>query len=273
MASVNPATPHGEPRPPVRGSCSGWRPVRRVPAALGGLLAILPLTDAAHAPAQDTGTPDPAPTAPPSTRLSARRTAFETESLRIALAENEEYLEALIALETKAASERDYRTAIAVRDERERVERAINRLAAESDTPGLRSPIALGAEDLRRSEGVKSDAANPAAGIHDWTGSAAFAEWMLPAPPIPGAHEVAIEYVLESPTPIRIAVREQQFLLTGELEPGGSASDPRHTVIGHLRLRAESTTIRCSIDQLPEGATFRLVNVHLVPPSPPAGAD
>lgn len=175
----------------------------------------------------------------------------------------------LLELEKKAATARDYDTAILVRNERQKLESqlasqekiALLLAARQKSSTGdaQQERIVLNAADARL-EKVRYDSA--AAVLTDWAAPGASATWTLPNLP-PGGYEVVLHYSsgpLEGGT---VLVQEAFYSVSSDLRTTLKGLGEQN--LGTLRIRDGAGTLKVSAKTVLKSNLMQLQSVELIP--------
>ena len=195
-------------------------------------------------------------------KLEADLIAATTPTLKQLISE-------LQALEKKAASVRDYDTAIGARQERQKLEsqlasqQKIALLVAARQQTGAEDPqqdhIVLKPADARLDRVRYDSAANV---LTDWAAPGASAIWQLPNVP-PGGYEVVLHYSsgpLEGGT---VLVQEAFYSLNGNLETTLKGFGEQN--LGTLRIRDGTGIFKIAAKTVLKSNLMQLQTVELIP--------
>ncbi len=178
------------------------------------------------------------------------------------------YLSELQALEKKAAAARDYDTAIAVRNECQKIEAQIASqqkmallLAArqQSGSDEAQEHIILKAAEAKL-ERVRYDATTGV--LTDWSSPGASATWQLPNLPT-GGYEVVLHYASGPLEGGSVLVQEAFYTLTAEL--GTTLKGFGEQKLGTLRVRDGSGLFKISARTVLKSNLMQLQSVELIP--------
>jgi hypothetical protein len=202
------------------------------------------------------------------TGLVALRAKFDADILGSTLPVLKQQVVELAALEKKAASARDYDAAIAIRNERERVEAEISSQAKlllllearqQSVTGKTPDRILLRPAEAKL-EGVRYD--TTAGALTDWKAAGATATWRLPDLP-PGGYEVVLHY---SSGPLEggsLRVQESFYSLTSDLSTTLKGYEDLN--LGTLRVRDGAGLLKISAVTVLKSNLMQLQSVELLP--------
>jgi hypothetical protein len=182
----------------------------------------------------------------------------------------QKYREELVVLERTCAAKRDYATAAAVRDERQRAEKRLAEIAKRSpEHPGVRpytgGPIRLAAKEATGAAGVVWNQQKDV--LDGWKTRQASATWPLPFPLKTGAYDVVVEMACAPGSGGKITIQEDFHTLTRTLSPTKGWDDFTSQTLGTLRLSANAITLRLSALTIEGDGLFLLRAVQLVPTS------
>jgi hypothetical protein len=180
----------------------------------------------------------------------------------------QKYREALVFLERACAHQRDYTTAIAVRDERLRVEKQLNpdpRNPRSNDAvrPYVDGPLSLSAKDAAGSGGVAFNKEKDA--LEGWKNPGASARWTLPFPLKAGAYDVVLEMACAPGSGGKVTIKEDFHTLTREVAATKGWDDFASQVLGPLRIKANSTGVQVGALTVEGDGLFLLRAVKLIP--------
>ena len=199
------------------------------------------------------------------------RTTFELSLLQAGAPALRQHVSELTLLEKRCAAARDYRGAIAARNERQAVEREIARIDKEAlllrtRERSLRSAmlpeqIILMPEQATLS-GVEREPGNGA--LTGWKKLGASATWKLPDLP-PGGYEVLIRYSCDALEGGSLAISEQIFSLTGTAVT--TLKGPVEKNFGTLKITNGSGSLAITARSVLKNNLIHLHFVKLVPAS------
>jgi hypothetical protein len=208
-------------------------------------------------------------TASTRTELAMLRTAHEISLLRASAPSLRQYAAELTALEKRCATNRDYKGAIAARNERQTIEKEISRIEKEDlllktreqsfRSAMLPDQIVLMPEQAVLS-GVSREPGNGA--LTDWKKTGASATWKLPDLP-PGGYEVLLRYSCDALEGGSLAIGEQTFSLTGTADT--TLKGPMEKNFGTLKITNGSGSLSISARTVLKANLMHLYFVKLVP--------
>lgn len=180
-----------------------------------------------------------------------------------------QYMTELAALEKRCATGRDYKGAIAARNERQTIERELARMEKESlllrtRDQSLRSAmlpdqIILMPEQAALS-GVMREAGTGV--LAEWSKPGATATWKLPDLP-PGGYEVILRYSCDALEGGTLTIAEQTFTLTGTADT--TLKGPAEKSFGTLKITQGTGTLSISARSVLKSNLMHLYFVKLVP--------
>jgi len=207
-------------------------------------------------------------------RLRELRQSYQTALAGATAPVLQKYREELLKLERLCASQRDYGTATAVRDERQRAEQRLAELAKRSPEqaavrPYPGGPITLAAREATATGGVVFNKQKDA--LEGWKTKDASATWVLPFPLKEGGYEVVLEMACAPGSGGKITIKEDFHTLTRTLTPTKGWDDFTSQSLGTLRVKANATGLRMTALTVEGDGLFLLRAVKLVPlgDSPP----
>ena len=208
-------------------------------------------------------------------RLSELRQSYQAALASATAPVLQKYREELLKLERLCASQRDYSTASAVRDERQRAEQRLAELARRSPEqaavrPYPGGPITLAAREATATGGVVFNKQKDA--LEGWKAKEASATWTLPFPLKAGGYEVVLEMACAPGSGGKITIKEDFHTLTRTLTPTKGWDDFASQSLGTLRVKANATGLRMTALTVEGDGLFLLRAVKLVPlgdPPPP----
>lgn len=174
----------------------------------------------------------------------------------------------LEALEKKAAASRDYDTAIAARNERQRIEAEIaakEKMARLLDTRLLGEAAEIPEKIVFKPADAKLDRVryDSAAGVlTDWSAVGSCASWKLPGLPA-GGYEVVLKYSSDALEGGSLIVSETFFTLSSAVKTTLKA--PIEDNIGTLKIRDGTGELKISVKTLLHGNLMKLQSVELIP--------
>jgi len=200
-------------------------------------------------------------------KIQGAKTTFIQSRMEVTLTALEAYQTRLLKLENTLAANRDYAGAIPVQEERRRIEIQIARaksLSADTFPPnrGASGIISLAAPAAETGGSVVLDPKTKT--LSGWATAKDYAEWPLPPELSPGGYEIQLEYACEKGGGT-YQIRETFYTLTRTVKPTGGAADFEKTVVGTLRLKASSPTLRITSLADSSPPLFSLRGVRLVP--------
>ena len=194
---------------------------------------------------------------------------FERAMVEASLTPLKNHLIELSNLEKQRAEARDYPAAIALRQERRKVEDELERLDKEllllqtreqslkASTLPDKIPFAL---DQAQLSGVRREGG----GITGWSKVGASASWKLPALP-PGGYEVIIRYRCRALEGGVLEVKEAKFRLSGQIDT--TLKGPQEKSLGTLKVTDGSSTLTLTATTLVKDNLMDLLGLWLVPAS------
>ena len=205
----------------------------------------------------------------PWTELAAMRTTHELSVRQAGAPALRQYVSELTALEKRCATARDYKGAIAARNERQMIEREISRIEKESlllrtRDQSLRSAllpdqIILMPERATLS-GVEREPGTGA--LTNWKKAGSSVTWKLPDLP-PGGYEVLVRYSCDALEGGSITIQEQTFSLTGTADT--TLKGPVEKNFGTLKITNGSGALTISARTVLKTNLMHLYFVKLVP--------
>ncbi len=201
-------------------------------------------------------------------RLKELQQAYQAALASEAAPVLRQYREKLLGLERRCAEKRDYATAVAVRDERQRAEKRLAGIARRSpEQSGVRpysgGPIILSAREAAVDGGVVWN--SKANALEGWKTTSSSASWALPFPLPTGGYDVLVETACAPGSGGKILIKEDFYSLTRTLTPTKSWDDFTSQTLGTLRVTAHATSLRLSALTIEGDGLFRLRAVKLVP--------
>lgn len=201
--------------------------------------------------------------------LAVMRTTYELSILQAGSPALRQHVSELAALEKRCAAARDYKGAIAARNERLNIEREIARIDKESlllrtREQGLRSSmlpdqIILMPEQATLA-GVEREPGNGA--LTNWSKPGASAAWKLPDLP-PGGYEVLVRYSCDALEGGSMTIAEQAFSLSGTADT--TFKGPAEKNIGTLKITNGSGPLTITARTVLKSNLMHLYFVKLVP--------
>jgi hypothetical protein len=218
-----------------------------------GWLAAVPLT------AQNV--PEPA-------QLRELRKAYAGELAATAAPAVQKYREALLVLERACIAQRDYPTAVAVRDERLKMEQKLTAWSKTAPTgvmarPYPGGPVTLNASEAAGSGGVAFNKEKDA--LEGWKNPGACARWTLPFPLKAGGYEVVLEMACAPGSGGQVTIREDFHTLTRTVVPTKGWADFASQALGTLRVKANATDLNLRALTVEGDGLFLLRAVKLIP--------
>lgn len=205
----------------------------------------------------------------PRMELASMRTTHELSILQAGSPSLRQYASELVALEKRCTAARDYKGAIAARNERQLVEREIARIEKESlllrtRELSLRSAllpdqIVLMPEQATLS-GVEREPGNGA--LTNWKKAGASATWKLPDLP-PGGYEVLVRYSCDALEGGALSIAEQRFSLRGNADT--TLKGPAEKNFGTLKITNGTGMLTISARTVLKANLMHLYFVKLVP--------
>jgi hypothetical protein len=199
--------------------------------------------------------------------MEKERLMFQRSLIEVSLAPMKKHLLELTALEKQRAEARDYTGAIAVREERRRVEGELERLDKELLLLQMREQsikasqlpdrVTLPLEQAELS-GVRLEGGL----LTGWNKIGASAKWKLPALP-PGGYEVILHYRSGPLDGGEILIEESRFKLKGQIDT--TLKGPQEKNLGTLKVTDGSGSLTLSAATLIKDKLMDLMAVHLVP--------
>ncbi len=207
------------------------------------------------------GDPDPAATA----ALAAKRAKFEAAVASALEPVNKKYAAALRRLEKEFALAKNYEAAIAVRDERLAVEKALaggGKLVTTGNGGGTSPnktpvPVAGGERVFAGSAATAADGAVVDGGYVNLTGPGQSAEWALSGLS-PGGYQVVVTY--DSKLPAAFQVKEHFFRLNCD----AAASSGKAVEFGTLKVTSRAKSILLTATKASAASPLRIKEVKLI---------
>lgn len=197
------------------------------------------------------------------------RTSHELALLQAGMPAMRQYVTELAALEKRCALARDYKGAIAARNERQSIEREIARidkdaLLLKTREQGLRSAMLPDQIVLMPEQAVLSDVQRePGTGaLTNWKRAGSSATWKLPDLP-PGGYEVLLRYSCDALEGGGILVSEQTFTLSGTADT--TLKGPTEKNFGTLKITNGNGTLTVTARSVLKSNLMHLYFVKLVP--------
>jgi len=201
--------------------------------------------------------------------LEVARLKFERAMVEASLTPLKNHLIELSTLEKQRAEARDYTGAIALRQERRKVEDELERLDKEllllqtreqslkATTLPDKIPFPV---DQAQLSGVRREGG----GITGWSKVGASASWKLPDLP-PGGYEVIIRYRCRALEGGVLEVKEVKFRLSGQIDT--TLKGPQEKSLGTLKVTNGSSTLTLTATTLVKDNLMDLLGLWLVPAS------
>lgn len=203
------------------------------------------------------------------TELAALRTTHELALLQAGIPALRQYVTELTALEKRCALARDYKGAIAARDERQSIEREIARvekdaLLLRTRELSLRSALLPDQIVLMPEQAVLSGVERePATGaLTNWKSAGASATWKLPDLPA-GGYEVLVRYACDALEGGVLTIAEQTFTLNGTADT--TLKGPVEKNFGTLKITNGSGKLTLTARTVLKSNLMHLYFVKLVP--------
>lgn len=201
--------------------------------------------------------------------LAMLRTTHEISLLRASAPSLRQYASELAALEKRCATSRDYKGAIAARNERQTIEKEIARIEKEDlllrtreqsfRSAMLPDQIVLMPEQATLS-GVEREPGNGA--LTRWKKAGSSATWKLPDLP-PGGYEVLVRYSCDALEGGSLVIGEQTFSLTGTADT--TLKGPTEKNFGTLKITNGSGSLTIRARTVLKSNLMHLYFVKLVP--------
>lgn len=201
--------------------------------------------------------------------LEKERLTFQRALIEVSLAPMKKHLLELTALEKQKAEARDYHGAIAVREERRRVEGELERLDKELLLLQMREQSIKASQlpdrvalplDQAELSGVRLEGGL----LTGWNKAGATAQWKLPDLP-PGGYEVVLHYRSGPLDGGEILVSESRFKLKGQIDT--TLKGPQEKNLGTLKITNGTGPLTLTAETLIKDKLMDLLAVYLIPAS------
>jgi hypothetical protein len=206
---------------------------------------------------------------PPQHTLEMARIQFERSMIEVSLAPMKKHLLELSGLEKQRADARDYAGAIAIREQRRKVEDELERLDKEllllqTREQSLKASLLPDRVPLPLEQAVLSGVRMEGGTITGWSRPGASAKWKLPALP-PGGYEIILRYRCGALDGGELQVQESRYSLRGQIDT--TLKGPQEKNLGTLKITDGSGPLTLSAVTLVKDNLMDLLSVHLVPAS------
>jgi hypothetical protein len=206
---------------------------------------------------------------PPEHTLEIARIQFERSMIEVSLSPMKKHLLELTDLEKRRSEARDYAGAIAVREERRKLESELERLDKEllllqtreqSLKASLLPDRILLPLDQAELSGVRLEGGT----LTGWSRPGASAKWTLPGLPL-GGYEVILRYRCGALDGGVLRVEESHYHLKSQIDT--TLKGPQERNLGTLKITDGSGALTLSAVTLVKDNLMDLLEVYLVPAS------
>jgi hypothetical protein len=237
------------------------------------LLALISLGMAPQGASQPVAAPEPADDISAADRLALdlARLQNHRQLVEASLTPLKSYISSLYLLEKQRSESRDYAAAIAARDERQRMESELDRLAKElllmeSRERSLKAEqlpdVIVLAMDNAELQGVSRDPGTGA--LTQWQKPGATATWNLPGLP-PGGYEVVLVYECGALEGGSLLIKERTFSLTTDITT--TLRGPTEFNIGTLKITDGGGQLVLTARTVVRDNLMKLRELKLIPAS------